>query len=51
MDVLDVTKVNTGCPPKKIIFKLFFEFLSLGGVFLGLKNNSKKYKVAYQNIE
>ena len=28
--------------PKKIIFKLIFEFLSLGGVFLGVKNNSKK---------
>ena len=24
---------------KKIIFKLIFEFLSLGGVFLGVKNN------------
>ena len=38
--------------PKKIIFKVIFEFLSLGEVFLGVKNNSKnfgnkkKYKVA-----
>ena len=29
--------------PKKIIFKLIFEFLSLGGVFLGVKNNSKNF--------
>jgi len=28
---------------KKITFKLIFEFLSLGGVFLGVKNNSKKF--------
>ena len=26
--------------PEKIIFKLIFEFLSLGRVFLGVKNNS-----------
>ena len=28
---------------KKIIFKLIFEFLSLGGLFLGVKNNSKNF--------
>ena len=28
---------------KKIIFKLIFEFLSLGGVFLGVKNNSRNF--------
>ena len=27
---------------KKIIFKLIFEFLSLGGVFLGVKNFGNK---------
>ena len=27
--------------PKKIIFKPIFEFLSMGGVFLGVKNNTK----------
>ena len=27
--------------PKKIRFKPIFEFLNLGGVFLGVKNNSK----------
>ena len=29
--------------PKKVIFKLIFAFLSLGGVFLGVKNNSKNF--------
>ena len=29
--------------PKRIIFKLIFEFLSMRGVFLGVKNNSKKF--------
>ena len=29
--------------PKKIILKLIFEFLSLGGVFLGVKHNSKNF--------
>ena len=29
--------------PKKITFKLIFEFLSLGGVFIGVKNNSKNF--------
>ena len=29
--------------PKKIIFKLIFEFLILVGVFLGVKNNSKNF--------
>ena len=28
---------------KEIIFKLIFEFLSLGGVFLGVKNYSKNF--------
>ena len=31
---------SKGCP-KKITFKLIFEFLGLEGVFLGVKNNSK----------
>ena len=30
--------------PKKIIFKPIFEFLSMGGVFLGVKNNTKTFK-------
>ena len=29
--------------PKKIWFKPIFEFLTLGGVFLGVKNNSKNF--------
>ena len=29
-------KIYTGCP-KKVTFKLIFEFLSFGGVFLGVK--------------
>ena len=29
--------------PKKIRFKPIFEFLTLGGVFLGVKNNSKNF--------
>ena len=29
--------------PKKLWFKLIFEFLTLGGVFLGTKNNSKNF--------
>ena len=33
---------STGCP-KKIRFKPIFEFLTLGGVFLGVKNNSKNF--------
>jgi len=28
---------------KTVIFKLIFAFLSLGGVFLGVKNNSKNF--------
>ena len=32
--------VSTGCP-KKIRFKPILEFLTLGRVFLGVKNNSK----------
>ena len=32
----------TGCP-KKVTFKLIFEFLSWGGVFLGVKKNSKNF--------
>ena len=41
---------------QKNIFKLIFEFLSLRGVFWGLKKfkdlwEQKKYKVAYQNFE
>ena len=34
--------VCTGCP-KKMWFKLIFEFLTLGRVFLGVKNNSKNF--------
>ena len=30
--------------PKKMWFKPIFEFLTLGGVFLGVKNNSKNFK-------
>ena len=33
---------STGCP-KKITFKLIFEFLILGEVFLGVENNSKNF--------
>ena len=42
--LLMATKVNndTGCP-KKIWFKPIFEFLTLGGVFLGVKNNFKNF--------
>ena len=29
--------------PKKIWFKLIFEFLTMGRVFLGVKNNSKNF--------
>ena len=29
--------------PKKIWFKPIFEFLNLGGVFLGVKKNSKNF--------
>ena len=36
------TDIATGCP-KKIRFKPIFEFLTLGGVFLGVKNNSKNF--------
>ena len=32
----------TGCP-KKIRFKPIFDFLNLGGVFLGVKNNSRNF--------
>ena len=42
--------------PKKMWFKPIFEFLTLGGVFLGVKNNSKNFgtkknKAAEQNFE
>ena len=29
--------------PKKMWFKLIFEFLTMGRVFLGVKNNSKNF--------
>ena len=32
----------TGCP-KKMPFKSIVEFKTLGGVFLGVKNNSKNF--------
>ena len=43
-------QVSTGCPKKMVIWK-GFEFLTLGGVFLGVKiilrtlGTKKKYKV------
>ena len=43
--------------PKKIVILSGFEFLTLGGVFLGVKNNSKnflfyeKFWVVQQNFE
>ena len=33
---------TTGCP-KKMWFKLIFEFLIMGRVFLGVKNDSKNF--------
>ena len=35
--------------PKKIWFKLIFEFLTLGRVFLGVKNNSKNKVLSSQS--
>ena len=35
--------ITTGCPKKKIGILSSFEFLYLGGVFLGVKNNSKNF--------
>ena len=29
--------------PKKMVFREGFQFLTLGGVFLGVKNNSKNF--------
>ena len=42
--LLMATKANndTGCP-KKIWFKPIFEFLTLGGVLLGVKNDFKNF--------
>ena len=45
----------TGCP-KKMSLLPGFEFLTLGGVFLGVKNTSKnfgnkKYKVVLQSFD
>ena len=37
-----VTSETTGCP-KKMVIRKGFEFLTLGGVFLGVKNNSKNF--------
>ena len=35
-------QIATGCP-KKMSLLLGFEFLTLGGVFLGVKKNSKNF--------
>ena len=34
--------ISTGCP-KKMVIQKGFEFLTLEGVFLGVKNNSKNF--------
>ena len=36
------TLLSTGCP-KKMVVMSGFEFLTLGGVFLEVKNNSKNF--------
>ena len=40
---LFLKRATTGCPKKNMWFKPIFEFLTLGGVFLGVKNNSKNF--------
>ena len=40
---LEIIFQNLQGVPKKIRFKPIFEFLTLGGVFLGVKNNSKNF--------
>ena len=35
--------VNLQGVPKKMVIRKGFEFLTLGGVFLGVKNNSKNF--------
>ena len=37
-----ISFATTGCP-KKMVIRKGFEFLTLGGVFLGVKNNSKNF--------